>query len=320
MLWFKYGPGWQAFFRELGAEVVISPPTNKQLLDRAALLAVDEACLPAKLVYGHIDWLKGRCDFIFLPRMVSEKPWTKMCPKHMGVPDMVRAGVEGLPPIISPTIDLSKEKRKALLKAALEAAGPITKDKRKVKRALEEGLRTYRRYRALLHKGLDAFSAARAALRGEEPEPPAPAGDVTVAVIGHEYNVHDKFVNLELVDHLRGLGAFVLTAERVPEEVSEAVSDASLRKPLYWSYEKHIMGAAYYLARRGEVDGVIILTAFGCGPDSLVTEIMVRDLERMEVPVLFLTFDEHSGEAGILTRVEAFVDLLLRRKRASVVG
>ena len=319
LLWFKYGPGWQVFFRELGADVVVSPPTSKALLDRAVLLAVDEACLPAKLVYGHVDWLKGRCDLIFLPRMVSEKPWTKMCPKHMGVPDMVRAGVDGLPPLISPTIDLSRDKRKALLRAALEAARPITRNGRAVRRALKAALEAHRRYRALLRKGLDAFSAARAVLRGEEPEPPVQTGDVSVAVIGHEYNVHDKFVNLELVDHLRGLGARVLTAEAVPEEVSEAVSDASLRKPLYWSYEKHIMGAAYHLARRGEVDGVVILTAFGCGPDSLVTEIMVRDLTEMGVPVLLLTFDEHSGEAGILTRVEAFFDLLVRRKGA-VVG
>ena len=319
LLWFKYGPAWQAFFLELGAEVVLSPPTNKELLDRAVLLSVDEACLPAKLVYGHVEWLKGRCDFIFLPRVVSEKPWTKMCPKHMGVADMVKEGLEGLPPLISPIVDLSRGKRGALLKAAWEAGRTITRNKRAIKGALRSALEVYNRYRSLLNKGLDAFSAARASLKGEEPEPPPQVGEATVAVIGHEYNVYDKFVNLELIDHLRGLGVRVLTAESVPDEVCEAVSDASLRKPLYWSYEKHIMGAAYYLAERGKVDGIIILTAFGCGPDSLVTEIMVRDLKRMGVPVLYLTFDEHSGEAGILTRVEAFVDLLIRRKRAVVV-
>lgn len=321
LLWFKYGPGWEAFFAELGAEVVLSPATNKAILDRAVLLAVDEACLPAKLVYGHIDWLKGRCDFIFLPRMVSEKPWTKMCPKHMGVADMVRAGIEGLPPLLSPTIDLSSgDKRKALFGAALEAARPITRDKKRIKGALRRALHVLQCYRAFLRKGLDAFSAARAALREGEPEPSVQIGEISIAVIGHEYNVYDKFSNLEILDHLGGWGVRVITTESIPEEVCEKESDSSLRKPLYWSYEKHLMGAAYRLAKQKEVDGIIILTAFGCGPDSLVTELMLRDLKEWGIPVLYLTFDEHSGEAGILTRVEAFVDLLTRRKREAVVA
>ena len=69
-------------------------------------------------------------------------------------------------------------------------------------------------------------------------------------------------------------------------------------------------GRFHFLTDPG-IDGIIHLISFGCGPDSLVGELVERRAQRGRgFPFLLLTLDEHSGEAGLTTRLEAFVDTL----------
>jgi predicted nucleotide-binding protein (sugar kinase/HSP70/actin superfamily) len=75
--------------------------------------------------------------------------------------------------------------------------------------------------------------------------------------------------------------------------------------------------AGHYLANQ-KIDGIITITAFGCGPDSLMIERMVRKSKSFNKSVLNLTIDEHTGEAGFITRIEAFCDMLYRKKRNAV--
>ena len=89
----------------------------------------------------------------------------------------------------------------------------------------------------------------------------------------------------------------------------------NLETVLYWSNEYEMTGAAGYFLKSDNIDGIITLTAFGCGPDSLVIERIIRYAKYSKVPLLNLTIDEHTGEAGIVTRIEAFTDMLVRRKR-----
>ena len=74
-------------------------------------------------------------------------------------------------------------------------------------------------------------------------------------------------------------------------------------------------GAAGHYLKNSKVDGIITITAFGCGPDSIMVDRIARNAKRFEKPVLGLTLDEHTGEAGFITRIEAFIDMLLRKKR-----
>ena len=61
---------------------------------------------------------------------------------------------------------------------------------------------------------------------------------------------------------------------------------------------------------------MILVFAFGCGPDSLVRELIEQDLIKPgRIPTLSLVLDEHTAEVGLLTRLEAFVDMLQRRKK-----
>ena len=77
----------------------------------------------------------------------------------------------------------------------------------------------------------------------------------------------------------------------------------------------------YFLTEgRDEIDGVVFLISFACGPDSLISELIMRDMKVVGLPFLEIIMDEHSGEAGLLTRVESFVEMIRRKKRRNDLG
>ena len=90
LLYYWYGPAWQAFFRAAGLEPVVSPPTNKAIMTAGLKAAVDEICLPVKIFIGHCLELQKTCDAVLVPRLTSVARKEFTCPKFMGLPDMVR--------------------------------------------------------------------------------------------------------------------------------------------------------------------------------------------------------------------------------------
>ncbi len=97
------------FFKSLNGEILISPNTNKEILDRGISTCVDEACLPVKVFHGHVDYLKDKVDYLFIPKFISIYKMEYCCPKHLGLTDMVRHSIENLPEIIEPIINLRKK-------------------------------------------------------------------------------------------------------------------------------------------------------------------------------------------------------------------
>ena len=89
---------------------------------------------------------------------------------------------------------------------------------------------------------------------------------------------------------------------------------ASLPKSLFWSFGRRQLGAINHLLAAGRCRGVIHATAFACGPEALVGELIEREAARWRTPLLRLHLDEHTGEAGFLTRLEAFLDMIGRRR------
>jgi predicted nucleotide-binding protein (sugar kinase/HSP70/actin superfamily) len=109
----------------------------------------------------------------------------------------------------------------------------------------------------------------------------------------------------------------------VPEHLTKEQMTAGLKTletNLYWANELEMTGAAGHFLTDNNVDGIISITAFGCGPDSLMIERMTRYAKKLKKPLLNLTIDEHTGEAGFVTRIEAFTDMLHRKKRINIVN
>lgn len=332
LLFYYYYPMWEVFFRKLGAEVVVSGPSTKADLDRGVELAVEDACLPVKLAFGHIAGLAGKVDFLFLPRLVSTAPREYICPKFLGLPDVVRQAVPGLPPVIDVNVNLYRKKNDLYL-AAAEVGKVLGAGAPQSFYALCCGLKALRQYKRLLEEGClpeEAMSflpgagfgprllAGKRAGKNKEPRPKqrhfggegGGKGELTVAVVGHPYNIYDGYVSMNVIKRICAAGVKVVTADQVPEPVVTAEA-ARLPKRLFWTLNRRMTGAAFHFLRSGRVQGLLTVTSFGCGPDSMTGELIARRARAAgTVPFLNLVLDEHTGEAGVLTRLEAFLDMV----------
>jgi predicted nucleotide-binding protein (sugar kinase/HSP70/actin superfamily) len=182
-------------------------------------------------------------------------------------------------------------------------------------KAYTRAAREQRRYEELLLAGLLPSDALERLYNGNGCSLPSYLSprDVSVAVVGHPYLLGDALVNKRLVHWLDANEARVICSTMLDDEVIE--NESEQLTPISWSYEKELLAAVSHFLKREDIDGVIYLTSFGCGPDSMITEIARRELEPSGGQVLLeMVLDEHSAESGIRTRAEAFVDMLRYRK------
>jgi predicted nucleotide-binding protein (sugar kinase/HSP70/actin superfamily) len=319
LLYYTYFPLWRAFFAELGAEIVVSPRTNKGILDAGLRSALDEACLPVKLLFGHVQSLSGgAADCLFVPRLVSVERAAYICPKFMGLPDMLRARILHLPQLIDVTVDFSRGEQDWW--SVLESAGRLLgKDRRLIRQAYRSAQAAQRLFQQQLEEGRLPTDLLDAMDGDAEPAPGGPPGpvpgDLKIVLLGHVYNIYDDYISMNLIRRLRSLGAQVFTAELVPQGVIDR-QVARLSKKLFWTLGKRMFGSALAFYESMQFDGMIYLSSFGCGPESLIGELIARWAKRRgDLPFMLLTIDEHSGAAGLTTRLEAFMDMLRWRKR-----
>lgn len=294
LYYYKYYHFWKCFFQELGFEVVISPKTNQQILHWGVSTAIDGNCLPVKLYYGHVRaLLEADIDYLFVPRVISVAKSEYICPKFMGLPDMIKSGFSFLPTILSPVLDGRKAGwsiMQAYLKMGVDFA-PLP-------RVLQAYYRAWQVQTEYEQQKLQAVDAPSDNL-------------LTVAILGHEYLVYDEFASLDIINQLQSRNYRVITMEQVPYQ-ELTIHAKALPKRMFWTSGRKMIGATHYL--QPHVDGIISLSAFGCGTDSISVDLIERYCYGRQLPHLNLNLDEHTGEAGLVTRVEAFLDLLARRK------
>jgi predicted nucleotide-binding protein (sugar kinase/HSP70/actin superfamily) len=307
LLYYNYYPAWQAFFHRLGAEVVVSQETTKTILDQGIKSAVDEACLPVKLYLGHLINLREQgVDTIFAPRFVSLERKRFLCPKFLGLPEVARFGVPDLPELLDVEVNVHQNYNKTR-QDIRKLAARFNWRPWVIRHALSDAKLALEEYEAKLRQGRTPHDVLSGSKQITD------KGKVRIAVLGHAYNLNDAFTSMNLVAKLRQLGAKVVTAEMLrPQDIHRAA--AYLEKDIFWTFGKELMGAALHLLEAGEIQGVVLVASFGCGPDSFVCELIERIYKRKKkIPVLMLTLDEHTGEAGVITRLEAFVDMLCWR-------
>ncbi|PKM81462.1 MAG: 2-hydroxyglutaryl-CoA dehydratase [Firmicutes bacterium HGW-Firmicutes-14] len=317
LTYYAYYPVWKEFFEGLGMETVLSRPTTKKILDNGVKETVTDACVPIKLFHGHVLDLKDRVDYIFAPRFVSvnnEKTVT-FCPKFLGLPNMIRSSISGLPPLIDIRIDLKKG-RTELFKICYRLGRQFDADLLTIIKAYMRGLKAQARYQMLLNQQLTPVEVLNIMEGGEQPVQNTKES-LKFAVLGFPYTVYDKFVNVDIINKLHKLGIRVLTAEMVPPK--QLLSQAKkVPKNLFWNFSNQVLRAALYYLDNAKVDGIIHITAFGCGPDAMVDKMIELEAkQRGKIPFMSITVDEHTGEAGLMTRIEAFVDMMVLRRGLS---
>ncbi|WP_425061410.1 hypothetical protein SCACP_27400 [Sporomusa carbonis] len=292
LLYYQYGLVWENFLRELGAEVVVAGDTTKATLDHGSVL--DEVCLPVKVYFGHVYELYKKVDYLFSPRVISVAAGQYTCPKIIGMPDMLRSNIDNLPPVINVNVNLRQNNRS--LYEAIVSVG----------RTLGRGAipSLYAWYRAWKHR---------------HQLPTAYQSDIKrqrIGLIGHSYIIYDRQISMNIINKLRDIGFDVITPEMVSNRQATAAAKV-LGKKIFWSNSHHMAGAALALMQSAQpVNGLIFMTSFSCGPDALIGELINQRAQSLNIPCLLLTVDEHTAEAGFITRLEAFTDMLVRRKRS----
>jgi len=321
MSYYNYFPFWYGFFEALGIKVVVSDKTTKQTMSSGSALVVSETCLPVKVYVGHIlNLLEKGVDKIFVPSIQSIDHKIYNCSKIRGLPDLIRNVVKRDFTMIEATLDKS-EKNQGLYVFLKEAVAPFgIKDEKKIKAASKEGWKVMNNFKIMLNSGLSYEKALSYAKKGQVViTNNSKSYPISVAVLAHNYNLFDDRISMKIFDKLEKLDVKVYIADQLSiEQLKEGIS--SMDSKLYWANDYEMTGAAGHYLQDNNIDGIITINAFGCGPDSIMIERISRASRKFKKPVLNLSVDEQTGEAGFVTRIEAFTDMLFRKKRASIIN
>lgn len=292
LLYHKYAPMWTHFFRAIGCETLVSPNTNRQILEQGIRNSIDENCLAVKIFLGHVQYLLDKVDYLFIPHIECLHPLETMCVKLWALGDIVRNTFPGIK-VLEYEVDVSVHQGEVL---GMTRLGLI----------LNPHLPTVR----------NAVNGARAALEAhhqaeieQQMRSIQCSADCRVVLVAHPYITQDALMGKTVTQVLRKLGVDVVYAELVD---SESARDLSTRisTECYWTYTKELLGGIE--TYRQFADGIVFLMAFPCGPDSLIytlSQYVLRD-----IPVCLLNMDELQGDAGLKTRLESFVDILRLNK------
>lgn len=319
LLYYQYYPMWQTFFEQLGAEVVVSPPTTQVMLSAGSSRVVADTCLPVKVFLGHILHLVEKCDYIFIPAIRSVKRKVYHCSKFLGLPDMTKAVIPESPPILDIDIDLNKGKRN-LYQAIYQLGRHFTWGPFKVRRASIAAWQAHLDYQQLMScheltspQAMERLSGTPEAEPRKRSSNPAPVQG-TIALVGHPYLLYDEHISHRLIHWLEQANYKVLTPEMLTKDEIGAAT-ARLVGRCHWACEEEVVGAGEYYLGNG-VDGVIGIMTFGCGPDSLMMDVVRRRAASLGVTAFMsLTMEEHTAATGLVTRLEAFLDMIYIRKR-----
>jgi len=298
---YDWAPFWFRFFRNLGIKVLISEPTNNQIVNIGLESVVSEPCFPIQVAHGHIRWLidKG-VDYLFVPNNISapgkriDKP-SFYCPWNQTLPFVVaNAPVisDYAEKIIKPTLWFNHGARALAesIQDSLRAVG-IKRSARKLEQAVDDAFSAQENFRKSL---IDAGARAQAVLTSHH--------EHGILLLGRPYNLYDKGINLDLATKLRNLyGANVIGLDFLNLEGSRI---ENLHDNMFWTYGEKILAAALF-AKNKPMLHVIHVTNFKCGPDSYIRHYISEASGR---PYLALQFDGHNNDAGMLTRCEAYLD------------
>ena len=293
LLYYRCQVLWKSFFDALGVPVVVSPPTDREILEGGTALAIDEACLSLKIFLGHVQALVGRCDYILVPRLSNFGRHRNMCTRFEALPDLTRSVFRTSgQKFLSYDVDVleKKEEEAAFLAMGQTLGRPV--------RAVRLAYRQARKAEA---------SHRRARIKEQEAALKGPGMKILVAA--HSYVLEDPYVGRTVTRFLERAGVQVLRADLIDQDAALDCG-RELSSTCKWEMSRELLGG---IVRYEETaDGILLLSAFPCGPDSMVNELIARRVKG--VPLLNLVLDAQTGAAGVETRLESFIDIIRFRE------
>ena len=285
-----YLPFWGTFFNKLGFETVLSDKTNSKIVEAGQRHVPAEFCYPIKVLFGHVLDLDGKVDRIFVPhlRMVvppKEKAYRYACPYTQAAPYVIRENLKMQSDLVTLEYPLEREIGFWLKETAKELGIDLIE----VTDAYESAKSAQKKFEcSCIDKGREILDTLKKENR---------RGAV---LIGRPYNTTDRHVNMNMARKLRGFGI-----EPIPFDFLPMGDDRlpELWGRIRWGYGRKLVQAARVL-KKHEFLGAVIVTNFGCGPDSFIDQYLEYELKH--TPNILIELDAHQAEAGLVTRLEAF--------------
>ena len=298
LMFAEYYPLYRAFFQLLGMRVVPSDPSNKEIITKGINSVAGEPCFPLKVAHGHVAQLVERgVDYIFLPGVCdSEQPnpefrQSHTCPYVMSAPEVIAAALrlDGSGPVLLRPRLFFRRGERHLRRVFRQIGQQLGKRPVEVERAIDAGLAALAEFRAKVEaRGREVIEGL-----GEDQR--------AFIVVGRPYTTHDPAVNMDIGKKIQDLGIMAIPCDLLPLS-GENVAD-------HWAntYSRQIQKklAAARLVSKDPRLRAVVLTYFACGPDSFANPFFKDEVGE---PCYVMQIDEHTADAGVITRMEAFAD------------
>lgn len=349
----------KAVFDGLGIDYVLPPQSNKNILETGCLYSPEEICLPFKIMIGsYIESIKKGADTILLVGSCGPCRFGEYCelqmnvlknlgynlkfividsPKDIGMNEFIRRLSEINKGSHKPTykklqvlsygfriinlIDSIEKKAKSL------SGYEINKGECKnlLKECKSNALKSNSPYKML--SILTYYKDRLNKVPIDKNKKP-----LKIAIIGEIYTIIEPFSNLFIEDKLTNYGVsvdrYITPSWWIKDKI---LSIVKLNSPIIRKYSKkylpfYIGGHARecignaVLAKKKGFDGAIQIFPMGCMPEIVSKSILPTISKEEDFPILTLIVDELTGEDGYVTRIEAFLDLLERRKNNVLYG
>ncbi len=288
---------WAHFFDRLGFRLVLSPPTNESISKSGIETMTAETCYPVKVSHGHARLLTARTRHLFLPTPLdmptrNNRERGYYCPMVQSNAYMIRAAL-GIPAeaVLSPVLNLRADADMLALDLHAQMGPRLGVGKGRIRRALKHALERQDLFVKELHRQGDRI------LKGIGADEPL------VVVTGRPYNLYDERLNLRLGQSLAKIGLAALPMDFIDASAIHLGDFASM----YWGLGAQILRTARLISTTPNYFG-LHLTNFGCGADSFIEHFYKRMMGAKAS--LILELDEHSAAAGVMTRLEAYQNVI----------
>lgn len=291
LLYYKYSELWTSFFEELGCEIIVSPNTSKKILEDGIKFSLDESCMAMKIYMGHVYYLIDKCDYILVPRLKCIKKHEKLCTNFSALYDLVNNIFDKK--LINYNVDVEHKEDELYAFVTM---------------GLSLGF-SYHKIVSAYHIAKEKEKMLKEREISKQKSIIASSNKIKILLAGHPYNLHDKFIGKQIENVLEKNNIEIIYSDKYDTKyLEQEVKKISPKN--YWTYNKEIIGAISHYQEL--VDGIILITSFPCGPDSLSNEMILRNVK---IPITNLIIDEANSDTGLLTRIESFIDILEERRK-----
>ncbi len=295
-------PFWHRFFSELGFGVVVSPFSTRELyLDGQHSIPSDTVCFPAKMLHGHVEYLKEQqVDAVFYPCMsfnfdegLGDNNYN--CPVVAYYPEVIAANMKfpGKTRLVSDYV--GPHKRKFFPEKMTELLGRYFEgvDIKAVKHASD-----------LAFKERDLFLARVRAKAEEIVALARREGRRIIVLAGRPYHV-DPEINHGIDMLINGFGVSVISEDAV----SHKVSRFPVKVLNQWMYHSRLYAAAKYVCTQEDMD-IVQLVSFGCGLDAITTDEVRRIVEGAGKIYTQIKIDEITNLGAVRVRLRSLLAAL----------